>query len=38
MVILADTSNNIEFFSIVEILSTNPVSNTTDKHILVVVG
>jgi len=38
MVNLADTSNQIEFFCIVEILSTNSVSNTTEKLILVVIG
>jgi len=38
MVNLADTSNQIEFFSIVEILSTNSVNNTTEKLILVVIG
>jgi len=35
MVILADTSNDIEFFSIVEILPTNSV---TEKHFLVIIG
>ena len=38
MVNLADTSNQIEFFSIVEILSTNSVNNTTENSVLVVIG
>ena len=38
MVILADTSNDIDFFSIIEIISTNDVSNTTENSVLVVIG